>query len=237
MLTLTSDMFSDLTSTIITNLGVLIPVGLTVMGIMIQQPLQTKKFKILFVILIALLFYIILGNINNSYGYYSVTNYYYFSDYSDISNLELTLHSGTTYYFDNLPLDPDSYYYFIFGDDDYLSFLYYANSMDNITNPALVLFLNSNNDDDDYFYLRLIDEATGTLYNTVTYYISYDKLSTDYLEPTDISSNYDGRSSGQPISVGSSTLFSTFRIYYLTYNIYYTTLDYADYYKSSTTVD
>lgn len=35
MLTLTSDMFTALTETITTNLGVLLPVGLTIMGIMI----------------------------------------------------------------------------------------------------------------------------------------------------------------------------------------------------------
>ena len=39
MLTLTSDMFTDLTSTITTNLGVLLPVGLTIMGIMIAVSL------------------------------------------------------------------------------------------------------------------------------------------------------------------------------------------------------
>lgn len=35
MLTLTADMFTDLTSTIVSNLGVLLPVGLTIMGIMV----------------------------------------------------------------------------------------------------------------------------------------------------------------------------------------------------------
>lgn len=38
-LTLTSDMFSGLISTITTNLGVLLPVGLTIMGIMIAVAL------------------------------------------------------------------------------------------------------------------------------------------------------------------------------------------------------
>ena len=35
MLTLTSDMFTSLTTAITTNLGVLLPIGLTIMGIMI----------------------------------------------------------------------------------------------------------------------------------------------------------------------------------------------------------
>lgn len=35
MLTLTSDMFTALTTAITTNLGVLLPIGLTIMGIMI----------------------------------------------------------------------------------------------------------------------------------------------------------------------------------------------------------
>lgn len=38
-LTLTSSMFSGLLSTITTNLGVLIPVGLTIMGIMVAVSL------------------------------------------------------------------------------------------------------------------------------------------------------------------------------------------------------
>lgn len=38
-LTLTADMFSGLTNTITTNLGVLLPVGLTIMGIMIAVAL------------------------------------------------------------------------------------------------------------------------------------------------------------------------------------------------------
>lgn len=38
-LTLTSDMFTGLTSTITTNLGVLLPVGLTIMGIMVAVSL------------------------------------------------------------------------------------------------------------------------------------------------------------------------------------------------------
>lgn len=38
-LTLTADMFSDLVSTITTNLGVLLPIGLTIMGIMIAVSL------------------------------------------------------------------------------------------------------------------------------------------------------------------------------------------------------
>ena len=38
-LTLTSDMFANLTSTITSNLGVLLPVGLTLMGIMIAVSL------------------------------------------------------------------------------------------------------------------------------------------------------------------------------------------------------
>lgn len=37
--TLTADMFSNLTSTIVTNLAVLLPVGLTIMGIMIAVSL------------------------------------------------------------------------------------------------------------------------------------------------------------------------------------------------------
>ena len=39
MLTLTADMFTGLTSTITTNLGVLLPVGLTIMGIMVAVSL------------------------------------------------------------------------------------------------------------------------------------------------------------------------------------------------------
>ena len=35
MLTLTAEMFENLTGTITTNLGVLLPVGLTIMGIMV----------------------------------------------------------------------------------------------------------------------------------------------------------------------------------------------------------
>ena len=38
-LTLTADMFTGLTSTIVTNLGVLLPVGLTIMGIMVAVSL------------------------------------------------------------------------------------------------------------------------------------------------------------------------------------------------------
>lgn len=38
-LTLTSDMFTGLTSTIVSNLGVLLPVGLTIMGIMVAVSL------------------------------------------------------------------------------------------------------------------------------------------------------------------------------------------------------
>lgn len=38
-LTLTSAMFSDLISTITSNLGVLLPIGLTIMGIMIAVSL------------------------------------------------------------------------------------------------------------------------------------------------------------------------------------------------------
>lgn len=38
-LTLTADMFSGLVSTITSNLGVLLPVGLTIMGIMIAVSL------------------------------------------------------------------------------------------------------------------------------------------------------------------------------------------------------
>lgn len=38
-MTLTADMFSGLTSTITSNLGVLIPVGLTIMGIMVAVSL------------------------------------------------------------------------------------------------------------------------------------------------------------------------------------------------------
>ena len=38
-LTLTSDMFSGLVNTITTNLGVLLPIGLTIMGIMIAVSL------------------------------------------------------------------------------------------------------------------------------------------------------------------------------------------------------
>ena len=38
-LTLTADMFSDLISTITSNLGVLLPIGLTIMGIMIAVSL------------------------------------------------------------------------------------------------------------------------------------------------------------------------------------------------------
>ena len=39
MLTLTANMFDALTSTITTNLGVLLPIGLTIMGIMIAVSL------------------------------------------------------------------------------------------------------------------------------------------------------------------------------------------------------
>ena len=39
MLTLTSAMFTPLTTTITSNLGVLLPVGLTIMGIMIAVSL------------------------------------------------------------------------------------------------------------------------------------------------------------------------------------------------------
>lgn len=39
MLTLTAEMFEGLTSTITSNLGVLLPVGLTIMGIMIAVSL------------------------------------------------------------------------------------------------------------------------------------------------------------------------------------------------------
>lgn len=35
MLALTADMFTSLTDTIVSNLGVLLPVGLTIMGIMV----------------------------------------------------------------------------------------------------------------------------------------------------------------------------------------------------------
>ena len=38
-MTLTADMFTNLTSTITSNLGVLLPVGLTLMGIMIAVSL------------------------------------------------------------------------------------------------------------------------------------------------------------------------------------------------------
>ena len=38
-MTLTADMFTNLTSTITSNLGVLLPVGLTLMGIMISVSL------------------------------------------------------------------------------------------------------------------------------------------------------------------------------------------------------
>lgn len=38
-LTLTSDMFSGLIETITTNLGVLLPIGLTIMGIMVAVSL------------------------------------------------------------------------------------------------------------------------------------------------------------------------------------------------------
>lgn len=38
-LNLTADMFSGLTTTIVNNLGVLLPVGLTIMGIMIAVSL------------------------------------------------------------------------------------------------------------------------------------------------------------------------------------------------------
>lgn len=39
MLTLTADMFTGLTNTITANLGILLPVGLTIMGIMIAVSL------------------------------------------------------------------------------------------------------------------------------------------------------------------------------------------------------
>ena len=39
IMTLTADMFTNLTSTITSNLGVLLPVGLTLMGIMIAVSL------------------------------------------------------------------------------------------------------------------------------------------------------------------------------------------------------